>query len=191
MKPSSNLVIAQEREKNLKRLFYAAHAAKEHYQIWIILNKNNAEYNQIKEHYGNFFEPTDIAHFTSALMAICKICCSGINFNSFVAAMNKHALIHQNVLEEIKNQIAQMRPLINKVRMLRDKYFAHNVWDPETAFRQADITPEGMGNLIEATIALLNKISLEFGNAFEYEHDNGFTTYRFLDALKNDQNAVR
>ncbi len=168
--------------KRLRELFNAAFSAKIHYEIWILTDaqKNRKD---VLECYGDFFEPTALAHFTAMLMAVCKIYNSGNNIYTLI----KDCPPTQT--KSLKNILDKEGQRIKKIINLRNKFFGHCVLDGESAFKKFRVEPEDFRCLIESTINLLNQISaLHNQGSFEIEQDSAETTNRLLDVLS--KNAV-
>ena len=159
-------ISSKEFEKHLKLLFYAANTAKQHYEIWWILNDHEKKHMKVWGRYSHFFGPSSFAHFTTMLMHICKIYDSGKNIDYLIGNIS----MQREILREVEGCLAQKKELISRVNTLRNEYFAHNVIDGEDAFKKASLKPENISTLIDFSIDLLKKVSNGIGYTFEDSH---------------------
>lgn len=171
-------------EENLRLLFNAANTAKQHFEIWWILNDHEKKYVKVWRRYSHFFDPSSFAHFTTMLMHICKIYNSGKNIDYLI----RNASMQREISQEVKGDLAKKGVLIRRVVALRSEYFAHNVIEGEDAFKKAGLKPENIRSLIDFSINLLNKVSNGAGYTFEDSHIK--TTEDLLRNLKR-RNSFR
>ena len=180
-------------EQDFNRVKDAIVAASEHRSIHYVLTNadDRPEYANVMNRYLGFFRASISAHFTSLLLTLSKALEknteSSVSIYSLVASAEKYNLVESSALAEIKEELDNLDELVGKVRILRDKLFAHlqNGLNAEDVFRCAGITPNEIKRLIDLSIEILRKIYYSYNRGdFAFEYGSKRDTYSLLNDLQ-------
>ena len=137
------------------------------YEIWWIYKSNNTRPGNIEamNRYRLFFQTSIHAHFVALLVALYRLYETRndtFNIPSLLKILREEARLPEatlNVLEKIYKEKA--KPLWIKVNILRNKAFGHQsvAHTVEEVFEEAEVTPNELRDLVEATKKLLNELT--------------------------------
>ncbi len=156
-------------EEELGGLIHATHVASVNYEIWWVYKSKEyrPKYIGVMNRYSEFFTASIHAHFVAMLMALNKIYenrTDTFNIGKLINMGRDNFLIDAGVLVEIENPLKDNENLIKKIRILRNKHFAHidDKLDYDTVLKKADIKYKNFRELIDLAYELLGRISYAY-----------------------------
>ncbi len=171
-------------EDDMRRLSYDVIGASEHYNIWYIYQNDcdRPKYVNVMNNYHGFFKLSISAQFRAMVLILTGIFDKNttnetISMYSLIKLAEGFKHINPCILQEIRRKLDSAEELVKKVKVLRDKVFAHSDRvDPLEAFKRAGISANKLKELVELSKESLEKIS--------YAHDRG--SFKFDRGAKED-----
>lgn len=194
-------IMAEDIKLKVKLLHDAAFLAKQHYQIWKLLEDiiDRQGYQKIWDHYYKFFEPTRRAHFVSMVMAIWTIFDPDHGLGHYAAEGNNCEKFIKKISGEIPPQnrsrlvckirkiLKQRSKSIGKICQLRHENLAHVKSRIEDVLKRIDLRREDCRDVVYTVKNLLNDINRAFGEApLEPDLHGDKCLYQLLGVLKKD-----
>src|SRR5262249_34437624 len=149
------------------------------FDVWWVYSGagNREQYLEVLNRFPMFFQTGIHAHFVALVIALARL------FEARRDTINVPALVKllgsklsNAEKRRIEALIAEALPLWKKVTLIRSNVFAHrnNTWSVEELFRKADLTPNGVRQLIKLSKEIVNALSHNFdrsGHAFNLRAD--------------------
>jgi len=137
------------------------------YDIWWIYRekKSREKFEDVMNHYVEFFATSIHAHFVALLAALYRIYETRpdtINLPRLFELLSAEGVLSEADIAELRKSYEAAKPLWVKVSVLRNEQFMHraNKLDGEEgAFKKARITGNDFKHLVKITRELLNKIT--------------------------------
>ncbi len=144
-------------DKYIQELKDTITAADRNYQVWWVLKgrETREKFTPIMNRYAPYFNAAIDAHFVALLEALYRL------FETRQDTFNIPGLL--KILNKFDQKLQDAKPLWKKVCILRNKAFSHRYKDMsvEEIFKQADMTPQELFDLISRSKELLEDISYE------------------------------
>lgn len=142
---------------------------------WVYKGKDTrSRYLPVMNRYTLFFQTSIHAHFVAIVVGLYKLYETRkdtFNIPQFLRLLEKDKALSPDQLKVLKKQCADLKPLWQKVSILRNKVFGHSskARSSEQAFREAGVTPNNLRDLLEGSKTLLNAVTYDLersGHAF-------------------------
>jgi len=186
--------LSEEVKTYIEKLSGIVYTAKSSYEIWwILVGPERPKYVNTLNQYLSFFSPTIDAHDHTLIISLFKLFDKGkqtMNIHRLIKLVKKDDIISNSDFSEIEEKYNRALVIWEKVKILRNKYYAHQAFDLniKELYRQAKITPDEFKELIDLTTNIMNTISSQYNRtqtAYNMlsadEH-----TYQVLDKLSKD-----
>jgi hypothetical protein len=167
-------------------------AAGLNYEIWWVYKSQDTrpKYVDTMNRYPVFFRTSIHAHFVAAVLALSRIYETrkdSYNIPSLLRVVRNQKTLDEATLDQLDQMYNKAKPLWIKINALRNKAFGHRsvAHTVEEVFKETQVTPNELKQLVEATKELLNKLSHAWnrsGHAFNLSARE--ETIRLLDDLK-------
>ena len=136
------------------------------YDVWRVYTNppDRREYLATMNRYALFFAISIHAHFVAMLVALYRVYETRddtYNIPALLRHVHTEKILPEPVIANLQEKYQAAKPLWKKVSILRNNAFAHKTVDPTTdeIFKKANVMPDELRDLIEATKVLLNEIS--------------------------------
>jgi len=155
-----------EIEKNVRELQHAIVVAKLNYEIWWVYKEKNSRkrFVDILNDYPLYFQTSLHAHFVAMIISLYRLYETRkdtMNLPQLVRLLRKHNTLSIQEIKSMESDIKSMRPLWQKVSILRNNMFAHrsNKLDDDDVWKKASVTPNQFKKLIDDSEGILNRIT--------------------------------
>jgi hypothetical protein len=155
-----------EIERHVKELQHAIVIAKLNYEIWWLYKgkQNRKRFVDVLNDYPLFFQTSLHAHFVAMIIALYRLCETRkdtINLLQLVRLLRKDSTLPVQEIKSMESDIARMKPLWQKVSILRNDMFGHqsNKFDDDTVWKKASVTSNQFKKLIHDSEDVLNRIT--------------------------------
>ncbi len=150
----------------IKELQHTVTVAGLNYEIWWVYESHDTrpKYLNTMNGYPLFFQQSIHAHFVALLVALYRLYeTRGDTYNipSLLRILRNQQALDRATLDQLDRMYNKARPLWIKVNILRNKAFGHRsvAHTVEEVFKEAQVTPNELKQLVEATKELLNELS--------------------------------
>lgn len=180
----------------ITELRHTATTASLNYEIWWIYKSEATRplYVKTMNRYGLFFQTSLRAHFVALLVELYRLYETrkdSYNIPSLLKALKTEARLPNTTLVSLVDMYnLEAKPLWLKVHQLRNRIFGHRsiAHTVDEVFREAEVTPNELRDLVEATKKLLNTLTRALDkNIHAFNPDSRGDTLRLLDDLKSIQ----
>jgi len=151
---------------SIKELQQAITVSELNYEIWWVYKakESRKRYEDILYKYPIFFKMSLHAHFVAMLVSLYRLYetrTDTINLPQLMKLIKDEGSIPQQELKLIEKDIFNLKPLWNKVSVLRNNLFAHRSksLDPSSIWKQAQVTPIQFKKIINESKSILNRIT--------------------------------
>jgi hypothetical protein len=155
-----------EIEKNVRELQHAIVVAKLNYEIWWVYKEKNSRkrFVDVLNDYPLYFQMSLHAHFVAMIFSLYRLYETRkdtMNLPQLVRLLRKHSTLSIQEIKSMESDIKGMRPLWQKVSILRNSVFAHrsNKLDNNDIWKKASVTPNQFKKLIDDSEGILNRIT--------------------------------
>ena len=150
----------------IKELQHTVTVAGLNYEIWWVYESQDTKpkYLNTMNRYPLFFQTSIDAHFVATLVALYRLYETRkdtYSIPSLLRILRNQQALDQAAFDQLHQTYKKAWPLWVKVNVLRNKAFGHRsvAHTVEEVFKEAQVTPNELKQLVEATKELLNKIS--------------------------------
>jgi hypothetical protein len=183
-------------DEKLEELFQDLMRARDTYEAWWNLKNEEVrpKYVATMNRYSEYFIVAVHSHFVAMLMALFRLyddtSPKALSIPRFLVSAQSEAGVPREVRERAEAGLKSVEPTIKKIRLLRDKVFAHRdrSYTYERALEEVDLIPDEIGRLTEDTLVIINSLMRARNQgAYEFEHK----TKRDLLKLLSDLNSLQ
>ncbi len=183
---------SNEIQKHVGELQHVIVVAKLNYEIWWIYKEKNSRmrFVDILNNYPLYFQTSLHAHFVAMIISLYRLYETRkdtINLLQLVRLLRKHSTLSIQEIKGMESDIKGMRPLWQKVSILRNNMFAHrsNKLDDDAVWKKANVTPNQIKKLIDDSESILNRIThLWARNTHAFNLSSTHDTVCLLEDLK-------
>lgn len=150
-------------EQYAKEMRHTATVAWLNYEIWWVYKspETRPEYADTMNKYPLFFQTSLHAHFVALLMQLYHLYekrKDTYNIPGFLKLLETRGAVDEATTIKLREAYEQIRPLWLKVCILRNNAFGHRstAKTVDEIFAQANVTPNELRDLVEATKKILN-----------------------------------
>jgi len=154
-----------EIEKIVRELQHAIKVAKLNYEIWRVYKEKSSHlrFVDVLKKYPRYFETSLHAHFVAMIISLYRLYETRkdtMNLPQLVRLLKKHSTLPTQEIKSMESDIDSMKPLWQKVSMLRNNMFGHrsNKLNDDDVWKKASVTPNQLKKLIDDSKEILNKI---------------------------------
>lgn len=183
-------------DEKLDELFQELLRARDTYEAWWNLKnrKVRPKYVDTMNVYSEYFVVAVHSHFVAMLMALFRLFDTdkkALSIPTLLASIQSEPGFPAAVRTKVTAALERAQPSIDKVKLLRDKVFAHRdrSYSYERAFREAGLTANEVRRLTERTLRIVDDLmrARNKGVYSTFEHK----TERDLLAMLRDLHAYR
>ena len=153
-------------QQHVKELQNALTIAGLNYEIWWLYKEKESRKRFVDtlNSYPLFFQTSLHAHFVAMIIALYKLFETRpdtVNIPKLIELLEREGSIPQTVIQRIRSEIKQIKPLWVKISILRNNLFGHrsNALDNEDIWKKANVTPNELKRLIVDAKWILNEIT--------------------------------
>ena len=154
-------------DRYISELHHTITVAGLNYEIWWVYKSEDTRplYVEVMNRYGLFFQTSIHAHFVALLVALYRLYETRddtFNIPSLLKILRAEARLPDSTLDLLEGIYEnKAKPLWIKVNILRNKAFGHRsvAHTIEEVFEEAEVTPNELRDLVEATKNLLNGLT--------------------------------
>jgi DNA-directed RNA polymerase subunit F len=176
-------------EERLDELAQTANRADLHYTIWWIYRHEGPTYKKVMNEFLGFFRASLGAHFVAMVLELYKLLDSrtdSVSLKSLLEEAGKFSELDAETIDTLKEKVATLGPMREKVALLRHKLFAHR--DRELSYdsvlASAAVKPDDFRDLIDRAFDILNEVFVvRRMGTWPRDHRTGRDTHRLLDTL--------
>lgn len=157
---------ANETEENVRELQHAIKVAKLNYEIWWVYKEKNSHtrFVDVLNDYPLYFQTSLHAHFVAMIISLYRLYETRkdtMNLPQLVRLLKKDSTLSIQEIKSMESDINSMKPLWQKVSMLRNNMFAHtsNKLDDDDVWKKASVTPNQFKKLINNSEGIVNRIT--------------------------------
>jgi len=184
--------------KHIEELQHTVTVSALNYDIWWVYKGKDTrpKYVEVFNYYPLFFQTSLHAHFVALLMGLYRLYETrkdSHNIPQLIRELEADGTLEQKVLNKFCSDYEQLKPLWVKVSILRNKGFGHrnSSMDTSDVFKEANLAPNDLRDLIEGTKELMNDITLAWDNSFHaFNLGSKDDLIRMLDHLNVDDDAT-
>ena len=152
-----------EFDKYLWHLYQAVNAAYMCQRVyWEFKNKETRrKYKDLFNKYNLFFRTSIHSHHVAVIMALCKVFENSTetrNFFQLLKLLKKTGLVSNEELASAKSKYEELKPIADRVGLLRNKFYAHldKLYDSKLAYRDAKLQYNEFETLINGSLEIIN-----------------------------------
>lgn len=183
--------MAADVEKYISELRHSVTVASLNYEIWWVFKSQDSrpKYADTLNRYLLFFSTSIHAHFVALLVVLYRLYETRrgtYNIPQLLRITKSH--FKADDVEQFEELYARAKPLWTKVSILRNKAFGHRSTSHtvEEAFVEAGVTPNELGQLVDLTKELLNRVSNAYdGSTHAFNLGAREDTIRMLEKLSS------
>lgn len=153
-------------EQYIQDLANTIYAAESNYEMWLFYKDSKKHFEVNPNEYPLFFKTSIHAHFVAMIIALYRLFENRkkrdtVNFNGLIKLLKEDCSFPEKELSRFVSEIKEAKVFWKKVSILRNKLFAHkaNSLNYIQIFKEANITPNQLRDLIKDSKTLLNEIS--------------------------------
>lgn len=183
-------------EERLDELAQTANRADLHCTIWWIYKHERPAYVGVMNAFLGFFRVSIGAHFAAMVIELYKLLdprSDSVSLRSLLDEADRDCKLDPKTLASLKQKVAGLDPMWQKVRLLRHKLFAHRdrQLSYDSVLAQAAVTPDEIRDLVERSFEVLNQAfaSRSIGT-WPRDYRTERDTHRLLDALRTLNGAT-
>jgi AbiU2 len=153
-------------QHSIQELQHAITVSKLNYEIWWVYKEKESRkrYTDTLNTYPAFFKISLHAHFVAMVISLYRLYETRkdtINLPQLMKLIKDAGLISQHELKSIETDINKIKPLWEKVSVLRNNLFGHRSKSLEFSdvWKQAQVTSNQFKQLIDESKVILNKVT--------------------------------
>ena len=150
----------------IDELRHTVSVASLNYDVWWALKNeaNRTQYTETMNRYANFFTTGINAHFVALLIPLYRLYenkADTYNIPKLLDYLKHNGHLSPTIINELDRLKAVSAPLWEKIKILRNRAFGHRSRAHTTSelFKEANVTPDNLKELIAISKKLLNTIS--------------------------------
>jgi hypothetical protein len=166
-------------DEKLEELFQDLMRARDTYEAWWNLKNEEVrpKYVEAMNRYSEYFIVALHSHFVAMLMALFRLYDDtnpkALSIPRFLVSAQSEPNMPREVRERAEAGLQRVAPVVKKIRLLRDKVFAHRdrSYTYERALEEVDLTPDEIGQLTDDTLVIINGLmKARKKGTYEFEH---------------------
>jgi hypothetical protein len=150
-------------DEKLEEVFQELCRARKTYEAWWNLRNTKvwSRYLHAMNVYSEYFRVAVHSHFVAMLMALFRLYDTdrrALSLPRLVAALQSEPAVPRAVRLTAERSVARSQPTLDKMRVLRDKVFAHHdrAYSHERAFREAKLTGNEVRRILDRSLRAVN-----------------------------------
>lgn len=151
--------------EKVEELFQDVLRARDTYEAWWNLKNTTVlpKYEETMDAYSEYFGVAIHSHFVAMLLALFRLFDDhqqALSLPRIIVSLQSQPQIPSGLKQKLATQLAAAQPLITKIRLLRDKVFAHRdrAYSYERAFSEAGLTADEVAALIDTAGDMVNDL---------------------------------